>query len=413
MNTLVLRLLRSVIRRERRPANLAVRRVEAQKLARKSSLWVVLQQCMLHRPFNTTGFNLSGAVWIASEGAGIGRCLDFLREQCRLDLKPFAVAGLRRSHCRLPLKEPAFLLRLTRLHGRLKRRYGPVVAMRSAWSILELRNARELLIRVRPAVFMLHTDYSELSMALALACEACGVPILLFQVNEINLATPEHTISAGVIYQSADPVIWRRYFKEEGPLIVRPANVPKRSLKVENTIRRLGVALNNYVDADRVRRIVSEMVERFRDCEVIVRLHPNSKWVPQGWPGVSRFSNREERLSDFLSACDVVICGNSAVQHEAIHFGIPVIHLGELDDHAFDSLGFVASGKVYGALRLKDVDLDAMRDFYLSMQRHGPVEAAGYQWTAQTDPVSALEKWLVAQIDGEGWSLGSRHQGLH
>ncbi len=349
MDSATIRLVRWVIARERSTVVMLVRA----RLPRSNPTVAVLREMVARRPFRPLH---AGKPWITGTGAAARRCMAFFApileaRPVLVDKRFWSLSGL------------AKLPRIYRFFRWMLKRHGPNTALRATRAVLELQNARALLRQVRPSHYVTHNDYSEFSLAFALACEEAGVPILLYQPGKMCKQLPMHRISIAAIYQGTDPEPYRSRLLEGGKIIVRQPEIKPMRAAIPD-LARIGIVLNNYFSVDGVSTVVNTLFERFNPKRVLLRQHPNSRHLLRDDRLI--ICDPQEPLGEFASQCDVVIAGNTSAQLEVIQSGVPVVHVGELDDHPYDFYALVADGVVYGAHKLDDVHIQSVLEFYMS-----------------------------------------------
>ena len=292
------------------------------------------------RPYRARG--MDGKAVVAGYGAATRRACD------HLGIVP-TVIRTRPFGWRCPL-------RILRLWVRMRAKHGAQTAVILLQFLLEYRNALSLLDCCQPRFIVVHTDYSMRSLALAVAGTKKGTDVRVFQTTATNRTRPPH--SSRIAYAYTPSV-----FEGLAETIVQlEADVKRAPIRQIPATPVIGVALNNYIDDGKVAAAIDEM-RRLPHADIIVRHHPNSKHAT------------DEPLSIFLERCDVLIAGNTSTQASAILGGLPVIHVGVLDDHPFDTYGFVADGMVYGARRVSDISFADVAAFYAARSASTPFTA--------------------------------------
>jgi hypothetical protein len=235
--------------------------------------------------------------------------------------------------------------RILRMWARIRAKHGPQTAVVVLQFLLEYRNALALLRRCQPSSIIVHTDYAMRSLALAVAGERMSADVRVFQTTETNKTRPPHRSRVAYAYT---PSVFEGLAESIVQLGEDVASAPLRPIPDRPVI---GVALNNYIDNGKVASALDDM-RRLPHTDIVVRHHPNSK-LATGEP-----------LGAFLARCDVLIAGNTSTQASAIRAGVPVIHIGDLDDHPFDTYGFVADGTVYGTRSVREISFAEASAFY-------------------------------------------------
>jgi hypothetical protein len=129
----------------------------------------------------------------------------------------------------------------------------------------------------------------------------------------------------------------------------------------------VGLGLNNFIVKADIVKVVEVLRRRLSPMAIVIRRHPNS----QKSLNLEIESDPMEPLVDFLSRCDLLVAGNSGIQLQALCFGVPVIHCGQLDRHPFDAYGLVSRGIVYGVMDADSISMDEVKSFYSSPKWRG------------------------------------------
>jgi hypothetical protein len=128
--------------------------------------------------------------------------------------------------------------------------------------------------------------------------------------------------------------------------------LPSLSRKMEwlEKVKCVGIFLTSGTRADVVSALVTAIRTSLPGARVLIRNHPVALLKTDLFDLAANDPNVVvtigNRLDDEITACDLVICGNSGVALNVLSGGRPVAYLAELDGAPFDSNGFVASGLV-------------------------------------------------------------------
>lgn len=146
----------------------------------------------------------------------------------------------------------------------------------------------------------------------------------------------------------------------------------QRPLSQAKPIRRLksspivGVAVNGIFRFSELELKILQDIKNQLCCKTLhLRLHPRSKLLanesPKPWIHIA---DRDEALESFAERIDLAVVGNSASQLRLIILGVPVIHIGGLDNLGYDVYQYVAAGILPGTPSTHDLSLQKIQEFY-------------------------------------------------
>jgi hypothetical protein len=131
-------------------------------------------------------------------------------------------------------------------------------------------------------------------------------------------------------------------------LIGLPSGV--RKLEWPDEVKCVGIFLTSGTRADVVSALIKAIRTSLPGARILIRNHPVALLKTDLSDLPANDANVEvtigNPLDDEITACDLVICGNSGVALNVLSGGRPVAYLADLDGVRFDSNGFVASGLV-------------------------------------------------------------------
>jgi hypothetical protein len=141
-----------------------------------------------------------------------------------------------------------------------------------------------------------------------------------------------------------------------------------REMEWRDEVRTVGIFLTSGTRADVLSDLVSAIRASRPGVRILIRNHPVallktdfSDLLP-GDPNIEITIGNP--LDDEITACDLIICGNSGVAMNALSGGRPVAYLASLDCVKFDSNGFVESGLVCPVSGWSDDIYDRLKQFY-------------------------------------------------
>ncbi|MEM9279788.1 MAG: hypothetical protein AAGA76_14565, partial [Pseudomonadota bacterium] len=185
-------------------------------------------------------------------------------------------------------------------------------------------------------------------------------------------------------------------------LIGQPVNAVQMSWSED--IETVGIFLTALTEWEPLKHLVETIKENHPGIEVLIRHHPVSLLetdvtsLIDCYPDIR--TTRGTPLSQDISDCDLVFCGNSGVAMNVLSGGRPVAYLSELDGLPHDYLGFVAGGLTCEVEGWHSSLYEQLRKFYNCkewrsvMRDHDAsfnVSASRLQQEAKT----RLERWIT------------------
>jgi len=259
---------------------------------------------------------------------------------------------------RLPLYLP-LLLRSQRPGTRLDR-IGKRILM--GWVV------RRRLLKRHPGVAPI--IISDLSPGLHMLWSAAlreGNPVLWWQDDYHHARPLPQPVTAAAVLNEGG---WNAVAGScpSGVLIVRR---PSRGIsRIRPFPKRLLVGLATNASFGRVNSdfaILEEIRNKLDVSRLHLRLHPNSSLSQNDFDDAQIWvAPLDETIAEFAQRVDLGIVGNSAVQLKLLCEGLPVVHLGGLDQSNFDTYGYVKQGLLPGFRAVDDLSLKKIRDTYAS-----------------------------------------------
>ncbi|MBM7068579.1 hypothetical protein [Actibacterium sp. 188UL27-1] len=204
-------------------------------------------------------------------------------------------------------------------------------------------------------------DMSPRRIAMATGASLAGNQLMLYQYDN-NLQAPP---ALGWTHAALRSEAGLSAVKDHQLILGRLLTCPPRAIDLSRDGGVWGMAVNAIPEPDLLGRV--ETLREYLSIDRIrFRLHPRRATIdgdPSQYPWLD-IAPPGETLEDFCDSCDLVVCGNSAVQLKVLLTGTPVIHVGALDTPTYDNYGFVDQGVVYGSPTPDGVSLDAMKAHY-------------------------------------------------
>ena len=143
-----------------------------------------------------------------------------------------------------------------------------------------------------------------------------------------------------------------------------------RPMEWRDEVRTVGIFLTALTREDKVAELVAAIRATRPDIGILIRNHPVALLKSDFSTLASRYGNIEitlgTPLDDDITACDLVICGNSGVAMNALSGGRPVAYMDDIDRLSFDCNGFVESGLVCHVPTWTDDIYSRLKRFYFN-----------------------------------------------
>jgi hypothetical protein len=141
-----------------------------------------------------------------------------------------------------------------------------------------------------------------------------------------------------------------------------------RDMEWRDEVGTVGIFLTSGTRTDVVSDLVSAIRASRPGSRILIRNHPVALLKADLSDLVAADASIEitigNPLDDEITACDLIVCGNSGVALNALSGGRPVAYLASLDRVKFDSNGFIESGLVCPVSRWSDDIYDRLKRFY-------------------------------------------------
>jgi hypothetical protein len=141
-----------------------------------------------------------------------------------------------------------------------------------------------------------------------------------------------------------------------------------RAMEWRDEVRTVGIFLTSGTKSEMVSGLVSAIRADRPGVRILIRNHPVALLKTDLSGLVADDANIEitigNPLDEEITACDLIICGNSGVALNALSGGRPVAYLASLDGIKFDCNGFVESGLVCHVTGWSDDLYARLKDFY-------------------------------------------------
>lgn len=172
-----------------------------------------------------------------------------------------------------------------------------------------------------------------------------------------------------------------------------------RAMEWPGELRTVGIFLTALTRTEVVSDLVSAIRKSCPGVRILIRNHPVALLKSDLSHLAAADANIEitigNPLDDEVTACDLIICGNSGVAMNALSCGRPVAYMDSLDRLSFDYNGFVESGLICHVTGWSDNLYDRLKDFYQHPRWRGVMRS--YDASYEADP-AALEKSAAEMI---------------
>jgi hypothetical protein len=236
----------------------------------------------------------------------------------------------------------------------------------------------------RPALnaAIVASNYSPEAVGMAAAAHRTGRRVVYANhapVPANGAVVPPVLADCALFYGDATRQTYERRSRctAEIALIGQPGTA--RDMEWREEVGTVGIFLTSGTKTDVVSALVSAIRAGRPGVRILIRNHPVALLKTDLSGIVADDPNIEitigKPLDDEITACDLIICGNSGVAMNALSGGRPVAYLASLDGIRFDANGFVESGLVCPVSGWSDDIYDRLKRFY---------EATGWQDVMRT-----------------------------
>jgi hypothetical protein len=215
------------------------------------------------------------------------------------------------------------------------------------------------------------SNYSPEAVGMAAAAHRMGRRVIY--VNHAPVAAngalvPPVLADCAIFYGDAVRQTYERRSRCSAEVALIGQPWASRAMEWRDEVRRVGIFLTALTRADAVSDLVSAIRANRPDVRILVRNHPVALLKTDFSELEAQDGNLEitigNPLDDEITACDLIICGNSGVAMNALSGGRPVAYMDTLDGLNFDYNGFVESGLVCHVTGWSDDLYGQLKDFY-------------------------------------------------
>jgi len=248
----------------------------------------------------------------------------------------------------------------------------------------------------RPALnaAIVASNYSPEAVGLAAAAHRMGRRVIYLNHAPIpanGALVPPVLADYAIFYGDAVRQTYERRSRcrAEVALIGQPWTA--RAMEWRDEVRTVGIFLTALTRVDVVSDLVSAIRANRPGVHILVRNHPVALLKTDLSDLASNDPNIEitigKPLDDEITACDLIICGNSGVAMNALSGGRPVAYLASLDGLNFDYNGFVESGLICHVAGWSDDIYAQLKDFYRHPRWQGVMRSYDASYGADVAPL--------------------------
>jgi hypothetical protein len=235
-----------------------------------------------------------------------------------------------------------------------------LVAARVASTIGYYRRLRPWLATTKTPAVLVSSDANPYAVALLAAARSLGRRTCFVTHGHVAEGPPPLDVDLALLDGPVVHEVYARAGPIRGRVVYKGSEGAVRTMRTDGLkrgIRTLGVVLSILVDWPRVGELVRQLRADVRPGRLILRLHPNRDMRDPGWArhvdaGIE-VSDDGRSLVDDVTACDLVVAGNSSAHLTVLKLGVPTACVDALDDMGHDYYRFVAEGivpEVHGGL---------------------------------------------------------------
>ncbi|QMU28984.1 glycosyltransferase family protein [Adhaeribacter radiodurans] len=315
--------------------------------------------------------NISGKVWLYVVSKNNYESLQFIKvalpEAVFVAGQNKQIGIYNKQVTRLPTRFKIFyyykfiplLLGLYQLKGKRALRFFDLIYTAVGYYELSLK----YLQKYRPIAIIFANDHNTDPRALLIAAKEVGIPTIYLQHASVSTNFPPLSFDLSLLegQDSLDK------YRACGPVLgeVKLIGMPKADKYLANknsstTIESIGVCANIIDETDRIKELLTRLVQEFPDKKISFRPHPsdrrNFNFINQISPGIQFSNAKVEPAFDFLQKQDVIIAADSSIHLEAVMLNILSIYYRlEKSNFVDDYYGYVRHQLVEKAADLNDL----------------------------------------------------------
>jgi hypothetical protein len=239
------------------------------------------------------------------------------------------------------------------------------------------------------------SNYSPEAVGLAAAAHRMGRRVIYINhapVPANGALVPPVLADCAVFYGDAVKRTYERNSRCTADVALIGQPWTARPMEWRDEVRTIGIFLTALTRADVVSALVAAIRASHPDVRVLIRNHPVALLKTDFSHLQAQCGNIEitmgNPLDQDITACDLIICGNSGVAMNVLSGGRPVAYMHTLDGLNFDYNGFVETGLVF---HLKTWTPDAyalLKEFYAKPDWQGVMRSYDASYNADHEALS-------------------------
>lgn len=253
------------------------------------------------------------------------------------------------------------------------KRYGLLVSLRALSTLYHYANFKRSLAQNSYKGVLVSSDTNPYSMGITWSAKSLGIKTLYINHGHIPEGPPRLFFDYSFLDGPGLKAVYDRSGEALGKVIYKGSEGQYRSLNLEGLNKKgpkIGIFLSLITDWDKIFKLTEEIKEKFKPSILILRLHPNK--VIRNNPMVDKIKSRplikvsyaETCATDDLRECDFVIVGNASVHLTSLKFGVPTIHVRDIDDVEHDFYLFIKNRIHPFYEKVEDINLEEVQNFY-------------------------------------------------
>ena len=269
------------------------------------------------------------------------------------------------------------LFQSLRIVGVLDRRYGFLVACRSAAAIAWYARTKRILVEHRPAAVLVSSDSNPEEVGFTAAAAALAIPRIFVSHAYPTPFSPALEFDLSILEGEAALRSRMRRGPVRGEIVLAGVEGESAPLDVGRFERKrpvIGIFAPKAISWPTLATVIEECRQTFGARRIVIRWHPSRLDQARHLHSLSDLSGIEESpmtaaLPDVARRCDWVIADeNSNVHLPVLKLGIPTVvvkGLGLYPESRSDMYGFAAAGVVFTPVRsLRDIRVSAFKAFF-------------------------------------------------
>jgi hypothetical protein len=232
------------------------------------------------------------------------------------------------------------------------------VSMLSSWGKFIL--ARQLLRKYNPEVLFMANDHSPFNRCLLHHAKNIGIKTCYMQHASVSDKFPSLEFDYSLLDGQESFEKYRKTSKRNSKVILcGSARYDKfyRTKRIKNCSK-IGISINQLDNIDVVKNLCLDLRKCLKNCELVVRPHPNMIDWNRGWFESENIEYSEASTvssDDYLKSLKLQISNVSGIHLDAAMMNVPTVLYQLSKQRVIDHYGYLVSGLIKEAISFADL----------------------------------------------------------